>query len=127
MDIIIKQPIHIAFETIEFDNHLPSVKFNILIRIDKFTYSCNIKTALWFECEQLDEFMVLLNKRQLASIRDMSNDFQLVLDPKSHTLKWLFRGDNVDSSIMNVSGSEKLTLDMYSHIYEAFNHYPKWW
>lgn len=46
MDIEITSPINIMLDVIELDEHIPSLKFNLEIQVDKFSYSLNVNALM---------------------------------------------------------------------------------
>ena len=53
MDILINNPIKISINTIEIDEHLPSLKLCISIDIEKSGFELKNVSVAWFECNVL--------------------------------------------------------------------------
>ncbi|NHB63692.1 MULTISPECIES: hypothetical protein [Morganellaceae] len=127
MDIEIKNPINITLDVIELDEHVPSMKFNLTIRVDKFGYSLDVNMQLWIECQCFDSFIDNLRRNDIARLKDMNGAFELLLNPVQDLLEWSCAKENLDGYITSAKGREKLTDESKCALYEAFNDYPKWW
>lgn len=51
MDIEITNPVNIKLDVIEFDEHVPSLKFSVSISVEKFGYKAEVNTHFWIECQ----------------------------------------------------------------------------
>ncbi|WP_168386392.1 hypothetical protein [Erwinia amylovora] len=127
MDIEISNPINITLDVVELDEHLPSMKFNIAIRVNKFGYSSDVNSDLWVECQCFDLFIDNMRKGNTAVLKDMNGFFELQVNPAQNWLEWSCSKEDLDGYITSAKGREKLTDASKCVIYEAFNDYPKWW
>ncbi|MBD2786473.1 hypothetical protein ID858_16495 [Xenorhabdus sp. DI] len=127
MDIEINSPINIALEVIELDEHIPSMKFNLAIRVNKFGYSSNVNSQLWVECQCFDAFVDNMRRGDIALLKDMNGSFELLLNPAQNWLEWSCAKEDLDGYVTLAKGREKLTDESKRALYEAFNDYPKWW
>lgn len=127
MDIKINDPINIIFNAIEIDEHIPSIKFNILIKVNKFSYSAEVNSQLWIECECFDGFINNMKTDDIAVLKDMNGFFELILNPAQGWIEWSCGKEGLDGYITLIKGREKLTNESRNALYEAFNDYPRWW
>lgn len=127
MDIEITSPINITLDVIELDEHVPSLKFNLAIQVNKFNYSLNVSSQLWLECQCFDEFIDSVRNDDIAHLKDMNGCFELILNPVLGWLEWSCTKEDLDGYVTVSKGREKLTDDTRSAIYTVFNNYPKWW
>lgn len=127
MDIEITEPINLALDVIEIDEHVPSMKFNALIKIKKFGYSLVLNKEFWLECQCIDVFINNLNNGRSATLKDMNGCFELRLDPASKEMEWLCAKEDLDGYVTMTKGREKLTDSAKTAIQTAFNNYPRWW
>ena len=127
MDIEITEPINIMLDTVELDDRIPSIKFNLMIKIDKFGYSSEVNTQLWIECECIDVFINNIRDGKTALLKDMNGCFELILNPSQNWLEWSCAKEDLEGYITISKGREKLTEESKLAVYAAFNDYPKWW
>lgn len=127
MDIEIKKPINIMLDVVELDDHIPSIKFNVMINIKKFGYNSEVNTQLWIECECIDEFINHIRDGKTALLKDMNGCFELLLNPSQGWLEWSCAKEDLEGYVTVSKGREKLTDESLSAVYTAFNDYPKWW
>lgn len=127
MDIEITSPINITLDVIEFDEHIPSLKFNLAIQVDKFSYSLSVSSQVWLECQYFDEFIDNMRSDEIAHLRDVNGCFELIVNPVLGWLEWSCAKEDLHGYTTVSKGREKLTDDAKSVIYAAFNNYPKWW
>ncbi|MBI6138016.1 hypothetical protein [Serratia plymuthica] len=127
MDIEITSPINITLDVIELDEHIPSLKFNLAIQVNKFNYSLSVTSQLWLECQCFDEFIDNIRNEDIAHLKDMNGGFELILNPVLGWLEWSCAKEDLDGNVTVSKGREKLTDEAKSAIYAAFNNYPKWW
>ncbi|MBK0414507.1 MULTISPECIES: hypothetical protein [Chromobacterium] len=127
MDIEISNPIKMQFDLQEFDDHLPSLKFTVGLISSKFGFDLNVKTGVWIECQNFDNFVKDLGAGRRASLVDIENNFMLEIDSNSRHLDWSLKKNGLDGGEVMISGRELLTIDACSVIYNSFFNYPKWW
>ncbi|ATM95621.1 Uncharacterised protein [Yersinia frederiksenii] len=127
MDIEITSPISIALDVIELDEHIPSLKFNLVIQVNKFSYSLKVSTQAWLECKCFDAFIDNMRNDDIAHLKDMNGCFELILNPVLGWLEWSCAKEDLHGYVSVSKGREKLTDEAKSAIYTAFNNYPKWW
>lgn len=125
MDIEIKDPIEISMDVLEIDEHLPSMKFTIIINVRETYYSMAISSEIWVECSVFDAFVNSLKRKNKATLIDMDNLFQLVIEPTQ--LAWCCSKINLDGRLIQGLGEASLTNDIQQKILDVFEDYPKWW
>ncbi|MEI7344182.1 hypothetical protein [Dickeya chrysanthemi] len=127
MDIEIKSPVNIRLDVIEIDDHIPSIKFNILIKVEKFGYNLDVNSQIWIECQCFDRFIDGMRNETIALLKDINGSFELVVNPIQGWLEWLCKKEDLDGYITLAKGRERLTNESKCILYEVFNDYPKWW
>jgi len=127
MDIEIHEPLDITLDVIELDEHIPSVKFNITIRVKKFGYTLEVGSQSWIECQCFDDFIENMRKGEIACLKDMNGFFELRLNSVQSCLEWSCAKEDLNGYITSAKGKEKLTDESARSLYEAFNDYPKLW
>ena len=128
MDIEIDNPIYMTLDVMELDEHLPSMKFNVHIQAKKFGgYKLDINALAWIECQCFDDFIIKMQKGEVALLKDMNSNFELQIDPIRGCIEWYLLKEDLDGYITSAKGCEKLTDESKSAFYDAFNNYPKWW
>ncbi|MDU6434745.1 MAG: hypothetical protein E6556_18610 [Pantoea sp.] len=127
MDIEITNPINLTLDVVELDEHIPSMKFNLTVQVNKFSYISMVNAQLWIECKCIDEFINNIQGGNTALLNDMSGCFELLLNPSQNMLEWSCTKQDLEGYVTVSKGREKLTDEAKSAIYIAFNDYPKWW
>lgn len=127
MDIEITNPINISLDVIELDEHVSSLKFDVVIGVRKYNYSSDVSTQLWVECSCIDEFILDMRNDRRAVLQDMSGYFELIVNPALGWLEWSCAKEDLDGCVTVSKGREILSDSSLSAIYAAFNDYPKWW
>jgi hypothetical protein len=127
MKIEVSNPINVIMDVVDFDDHLPSVQFQVSIKVKRFTYELCTSSCLWFECKVFDDFVQEMQKNECAVLRDIDENFEIIIDPKNDILKWLMKKEDLDGNISLYQGIENLMPDIRPLIYSIFSSYPKWW
>ncbi|MDE1479834.1 hypothetical protein KKI90_19330 [Xenorhabdus bovienii] len=127
MDIEINSPVNITLDVIELDEHIPSMKCNVMIKVEKFGYRSDVNLQPWIECQCFDNFINNMRGDNIAVLKDMNNFFELIINPVQGWLEWSCAKEDLDGYITLAKGREKLTDESKRALYEAFNDYPKWW
>jgi len=127
MKIEINKLVKIVFDVKDFDEHLPSVQFEVRIDVQKFAYNLCTESSFWFECRIFDEFIKDMQKNQCAVLKDINESFEIIIDPHKETLQWLMRKEDLEGNVSVAQGAEKLMADMRGVICHLFMAYPKWW
>jgi len=127
MDIEINHPVIIALDVIDLDDHIPSINFNVVIKVHKFSYDLVVNSNLWIECKCLDEFIENMRYGNIAHLKGMRGGFELIINSSQNYLEWVCEKEDLEGNIAESKGREKLNDDSMASIYEAFNAYPKWW
>lgn len=127
MDIEISSPINITLDVVELDEHVPSLKFSIKIQVKKFSYSSEVSSQLWIECQCFDSFIESMRMGDIAILKDMNSFFELRVNPVQGWLEWSCAKEDLEGNITSTQGKEKMTDESKHALYEAFNNYPKWW
>ena len=62
MEIKIERPFHLKLDVIEIDEHVPSMKVDVPVRVPQFGQSLEYRGYLWFECACWDTFVSDLSR-----------------------------------------------------------------
>ena len=127
MDILINNPIKISTDTIEIDEHWPSLKLCISIDIEKSSFELKNVSVAWFECHVFDSFIKDLQLSKFAVFKDMNDNFKLEIDIKNNKMCWISFKKDINENISKSEGYERIDLDDRDNILNAFIAYPKWW
>lgn len=127
MDILINNPIKISINTIEIDEHWPSLKLYISIDIEKSGFELKNVSEAWFECHVFDSFIKDLQLSKFAVFKDMNDNFKLEIDIKKNKMCWISLKKDINENISKSEGYERIDLDDRDNILNAFIAYPKWW
>ncbi|WP_445621384.1 hypothetical protein ACUN8C_06175 [Kushneria sp. Sum13] len=127
MDIKLKTPVQFSASTVEFDERLPSVKFEINLLVEKFCYSISVNIVCWVECAVFDSFINALRLGGDALIKDMSDEFSIAINSEKNRLIWSCSKIDAYGNLARASGEEVLSEDDKSRITSAFENYPRWW
>lgn len=127
MDIIINHPIKIFMETIEVDDHLPSLKFNIKFFINKYDFNAALECNFWVECIVFDSFIKNLQSSKLAILHDFDHNMKLEINATQKKMYWFCMKDDLNRNVVKFEGKEQISLDEQKEVLNQFQAYPKWW
>jgi hypothetical protein len=120
VNIVIQEPILIELEIMEFDEHLPSIKINCVVKDNSLKGHYTISFNFWVLCNDFDSF----GKKQISSLNDLSGvtrfsfeDEKLLIVPSFKNMKV-----NFDSKI-SIEISEELKDIMTTKFIE----FEKFW
>ncbi|WP_222423183.1 hypothetical protein, partial [Yersinia thracica] len=112
---------------VEIDEHLPSMKIDIKVSIKKFSYSLNLNTQVWIECEMFSKFIEAMSNSEIAIFNDMNRLFDLTIDTIKGRLHWSCAKEDLNGCMTIAKGEEILTTESRDAIYNTFNDHPRWW
>ncbi|MDF7675806.1 hypothetical protein PT286_03540 [Neisseriaceae bacterium ESL0693] len=127
MDIMINHPIKIFMETIEIDDHLPSLKFNIKFFIDKYGFNASLEGNFWIECIVFDSFIKNLQSSKLAILHDLDQNMKLEINTAQQKMYWFCVKDDLNGNLVRFESTEQISLDEQKEVLNQFQAYPQWW
>src|SRR5690606_10422271 len=127
MDIEIDRPIRISLDILELDEHVPSIKVSVKVKVFKFNYCLSTSTDVWFECCVFDKFVSSLKRKENSILVDVEMNFRLEVDFSGKSISWMASRKDLNERITLAEGSESITDHELSFFVESFGDYPKWW
>jgi len=119
-DIEIQEPVSIGIDIKEFDENLPSIKLDCVIKDISLKGNLNIGFNFWILCKDYDSF----SKKQISSLNDLSGitrlsfeNNKLIIVPSFNSIKV-----NFDCEIVleiNEESKERLIT--------KFIEFERWW
>lgn len=125
-----------GLDLVEFDEQLPSMKFNLNYEIEYLgSYLKYSNKNLWIECDAWDNWLaqitaLKLEKRDRAVLHDMDNDFSITLTKKSadsFELEFLYKIDEFKKPITRISSTFCLSLDSINSLVSSSQDFPVMW
>ncbi|MWP63282.1 hypothetical protein [Gilliamella sp. Pas-s25] len=130
MSINIEKPMKISFDEVEFDEHVPSIKFIFMANIEQFSNSLNYSGEIWISCLIWDNFVNdLVTLKNTATLYDMNEMFSIKIEKNEKNIKysWSVTRQGIFKDIVQSSYQAIISEDTLNYIKSQFTNYPKWW
>jgi len=131
MEVKIDRPFHLKLNVIATDEHVPSMKADVSVRVQQFGYSLEYHGSLWFECACWDEFVSDLSRidKTQAKLTDMDGGFVLSLGACSGKpeVSWEMKKIAMDGSVTTAVCRFLADPDTLAHVKRQFTEFPRWW
>lgn len=132
MKIEFEQPLSLALEVIETDQHIPSMRVNVKVVVAQFQNISKYEGTFWIECMIWDGFVKSLHGpfEEAVALRDINGCFLISLQKidKHLNFVWEFaktdvRGDRQ----MKIAFTSAIDDEVLSRIRSEFLECPVWW
>ncbi|QET05839.1 MULTISPECIES: hypothetical protein [Cupriavidus] len=82
MQVTIDKPFQLELDVIATDEHVPSMKMDVVVRVQQFRHSLEYRGSMWFEYSCWETFVSSLNdgEARTATLTDMDACLVLALD-----------------------------------------------
>ncbi|SCC32030.1 hypothetical protein [Gilliamella intestini] len=130
MSINIEKPMRISFEEVEFDEHVPSIKFIFMVNIEQFSNSLNYSGEIWISCLIWDNFVNdLVTLKNTATLYDINEMFSIKIEKDEKNIKysWSVTRQGIFKDIVQSSYQAIISEDTLNYVKSQFTNYPKWW
>lgn len=132
MKIEFEQPLSLALEVIETDEHVPSMRVNVQIVVAQFQSTSRYDGAFWIECANWDSFAKSLHGsfEERVVLRDISDCFVIALQRIDGRLifAWELAKTDVDGNRqVKIVFTSAIDDDVLSKIRSEFLEFPAWW
>ncbi|OCG59654.1 hypothetical protein A9G41_08925 [Gilliamella sp. Nev5-1] len=130
MSINIEKPMKISFDEVEFDEHVPSIKFIFIANIEQFSNSLNYSGEIWISCLIWDNFVNdLVTLKKTATLYDMNEMFSIKIEKDEKNIKysWSVTRQGIFKDIVQSSYQTIISEDTLNYVKSQFTNYPKWW
>ena len=119
-DIQIQEPISIEIEVKEFDENLPSIKLDCILKDSSLKGNFNIGFNFWVRCKDYDSF----SKNQISFLNDLSGITRLSFEEDNLLIVPSFKSTktNFDCKIIL-----KINEESKNSLVEKFVEFEKWW
>ncbi|OCG37246.1 hypothetical protein A9G29_11540 [Gilliamella sp. Fer2-1] len=130
MSINIEKPMKISFDEVEFDEHVPSIKFIFIANIEQFSNSLSYSGEIWISCLIWDNFVNdLVTLKKTATLYDMNEMFSIKIEKDEKNIKysWSVTRQGIFKDIVQSSYQTIISEDTLNYVKSQFTNYPKWW
>ncbi|WP_316894270.1 hypothetical protein [Ralstonia mannitolilytica] len=131
MEINIEKPFRLHLDVVETDEHVPSMRAQVIIEVRQFGHSLEYRGSLWFDCAVWDAFSERLNSigEEQAVLVDMGNHFALRLNAIDGQPKivWEMKKVDVTGGIATATFQSPIDEDTLAHVKNQFMHFVRWW
>jgi hypothetical protein len=130
MSINIEKPMRISFDEVEFDEHVPSIKFIFIVNIEQFSNSLSYSGEIWISCLIWDNFVNdLVTLKNTATLYDMNEMFSIKIEKDEKNIKysWSVTRQGIFKDIVQSSYQAIISEDTLNYVKSQFINYPKWW
>ena len=131
MEIKIEKPFCLYLDVAETDEHVPSMRMQVVIAVQQFGHSLEYRGNVWFDCSVWDTFVTGLNGvgEGVAQLVDMGGHFTLWLGAVSGTpvISWEMRKAGVTGAVATASFRSPIDEDTLAHVKNQFTQFDRWW
>lgn len=131
MLFMISEPLTVALDEIDIDDHIPSIKFKLHMVSSCLTYSLNYNGDVWITCNALDDFILSIkNNDGILSLPDIDGNVLLCLirlKNNNYNLSVNNIKKSEDTSKVSIAYSVEIPRDVFQIIANGFLNYPIWW
>jgi hypothetical protein len=132
MLIELKKPVELRFEVVETDDHIPSMRVNVMIKVEQYLHTVQYDGCFWIDCSIWDGFAQSLELGALngALLSDMNDCFKLKIrcdDDERLFSCSLDKADVNNERLMSFAVTSKLDDDTFASVRKAFLDFPVWW
>ncbi len=133
MNINIDKPYQLEIKLVEIEDHLPSFKVLLSINSNHLKGKIVYETSVWFKCDKWDDFenqlsLIKDHKVDEAVLNDLSNDVELKIYRKSHSLFFnVVIKSFLDDGTAFLNMTSTINDDTFGHFYEKIIGVEKWW
>jgi hypothetical protein len=132
MRIEFEQPLSLALEVIETDEHVPSMRVNVQTVVMQFQNTSKYEGTFWIECTTWDSFVKSLHGliEEAVVLRDISGCFVITLQKIDGCLMftWEFAKTDVGGNRqVKITFTSAIDDDVLSKIRNEFFEFPAWW
>lgn len=131
MEVEIERPFYLKLDVIETDEHVPSMKADVSVRVQQFGQSLEYRGYAWFECACWDTFVSDLSHiyETQAKLTDIEGSFVLAVGICAGKLdvSWEMKKVAVDGSVATAACHFPADPDTLAHVERQFIEFSKWW
>jgi hypothetical protein len=131
MEIKIEKPFRLYLDVVETDEHVPSMRMQIVIDVQQFGHSLEYRGSVWFDCSVWDTFVAGLNSTDdgEAQLVDMGGHFTLRLGAVSGkpSISWEMRKAGVTGAVATAAFRSPIDEDTLAHVKNQFVRFDRWW
>jgi hypothetical protein len=130
MEIKIERPFELKLDVIATDEHVPSMKADVLVQIQQSGNSLEYRGSLWFECACWEKFVSNLSgiDQSPARLTDMGGCFVLALGTCSEKpeISWEMKKIAMDGAVATATCRFPADLDTLAHVKRQFTEFLPW-
>jgi hypothetical protein len=131
MEIKIEKPFCLCLDVVEADEHVPSMRMQVMIDVQQFGHRLEYHGNVWFDCAVWDAFVAVLNSigKGEAKLVDMGGHFTLWLGEVSgkSVISWELKKADVTGAITTAAFRSPIDEDTLAHVKEQFMQFDRWW
>ncbi|MGO4815703.1 hypothetical protein AB4156_40020 [Cupriavidus sp. 2MCAB6] len=127
MEIKIERPLRLHLDVVEMDEHVPSMKTQIIVEVQQFGHRLEYYGSSWFDCTVWDTFVEGLSSLEVreANLVDMGGHFVLrlgVVNGKPYIL-WEMKKVDVSGAISTATFRSSIDDDTFAHVKRQFEEF----
>ncbi|KVM72542.1 hypothetical protein [Burkholderia ubonensis] len=131
MEIKIEKPFRLRLDVVETDEHVPSMRMQVMIDVQQFGHRLEYRGNVWIDCSAWDTFVAGLNAigEGKAELVDMGGHFTLWLEVVSEksTISWEMRKADITGAVAAAAFCSPIDEDTLAHLKNQFAQFDRWW
>lgn len=131
MEIKIEKPFRLHLDVVETDEHVPSMRTQVVLDVHQFGHSLEYQGSVWFDCSVWDTFVAGLNgiSEGEAELVDMGGYFTLRLGVVSGkpVVSWEMKKADVTGAVATAAFRSPIDEDALAHLKNQFKQFNRWW
>jgi hypothetical protein len=131
MEIKLEKPFRLKLDVAETDEHVPSMRMQVLIEVQQFGHSLEYRGTVWFDCSVWDTFVAGLNliREEGTELVDMGGHFTLWLGTVfgKPTISWEMKKADVTGAVATAAFRSSVDEDTLVHVRDQFMQFERWW
>ncbi|KWZ31274.1 hypothetical protein [Burkholderia anthina] len=128
MEIKIEKPFRLHLDVVEADEHVPSMRMQVVIDVQQFGHRLEYRGSAWFDCSVWDTFVSDIGGGE-AELVDMGGHFTLRLGEVSEKpeISWEMKKADVTGAIATAAFRAPIDEDALAHVKDQFMQFDRWW
>jgi hypothetical protein len=131
MEINIEKPLRLCLDVVEVDEHVPSIRMQVMVEVQQFEHRLEYRGNVWFDCSVWNRFLTGLNNidERGTELIDMAGHFTLWLGAESGrtTILWRMKKKDTTGAIATADFRASIDEDAFAHVKSQFMQFERWW
>jgi hypothetical protein len=127
----IEKPFRLHLDLVDTDEHVPSMRMQVVIDVQQFGHRLEYRGNMWFDCTIWDTFVAGLNDigEDKIELVDMGGHFTLSVGAVSRKLMMSceVKKADVTGAVATAAFRAPIDEDTLAHVKNQFMQFDRWW